>query len=63
MVARSQHRVMIFKGINEQAIEKYVERFATMIRSFSATRKGDRYLFVGFCDFDKDVKAEVWTAE
>jgi hypothetical protein len=63
VIARSQHRLMIFDGINEQTIQGRVERLGRMVRSFAGSRRGDRYLFLGFCEADRDVKAEVWAAD
>ena len=63
VIARSQHRLMMFDGINEETIQGRVERFGMMTRSFAGSRRGDRYLFLGFCEADRDVKAEVWAAD
>jgi hypothetical protein len=62
LIGRAQHRVMIFQQSSAQALDKITERFRQIIRTFSGTRNGDRYLFLGFSGADKKFKAESYVA-
>lgn len=45
LVARAHLRVMIFQQSTTQAADNSLERMRAAIKTFSATRSGDRYLF------------------
>jgi hypothetical protein len=62
LIGRAQHRVMIFQQSSAQALDKLTERFRQIIRTFSGTRDGDRYLFLGFNGADKKFTAESYVA-
>lgn len=48
VVARAEHRVMIFQTNDAQRFEDYCRRLVRNITTFALSRKGDRYLLVGY---------------
>ena len=47
LLARAEHRVMIFQKKSMNDIHLKMDNFEEQIRKFNGTRSGDRYLFAG----------------
>lgn len=45
VVARAQHRLMIFQGHTTQKVQKTIQCMLSQVRKFRDSGKGDRYLF------------------
>ena len=45
VVARAEHRVLVFYGRTLQNIQKTIEPLLKQVRNFRGSKKGDRYLF------------------
>jgi hypothetical protein len=48
IIGRAQHRVMVFQKSNDQAIHDTNRRLVEMVREFSGSQTGDRFLILGW---------------
>lgn len=48
LLARAEHRVMIFQQQTAQQVHQVVEKLEAQVSAFRGTQPGDRYLLLGF---------------